>query len=158
MNKKGVTLLELIVVFILIGIMAAFLVPSIGSWLPRYRLRTATRDIVSTMRAAQMRAISSAYSSGTTPFNYQVNFTAGSSYILQHNTATGGVTINDGVPQSLPSGITINTNNLPNNIAIFYPSSVCSGGSITLSYIKNGATMEQKTISLSPATGKITIQ
>ena len=157
MNKKGVTLLELVVVFILIGIMAAFLVPSIGSWLPRYRLRTATRDIVSTMRAAQMRAISSAYSSGTTPFNYQVNFTAGSSYILQHNTL-GGVTINDGVPQSLPSGITINTNNLPNQIALFQPNSVCSGGSITLSYIKNGVTMEQKTISLSPATGKIAIQ
>jgi prepilin-type N-terminal cleavage/methylation domain-containing protein len=152
MNKKGVTLLELIIVFVIIAIMAAFILPGIGSnWLPRYRLRSATRDIVSTMRTAQMRAISLNYPSGC-----QVNFTAGSSYILQHN--TGGLTINDGVAQSLPSGITISTGNLPNAIAVFFPNSTCSSGSITLSYQKNGVTMEQKGILLNPATGRITIQ
>ena len=34
------------------------MVPGIGKWLPNYRLRSATRDIVSTMRTAQMRAVS----------------------------------------------------------------------------------------------------
>ena len=152
MNKKGVTLLELIIVFVIIAIMAAFILPGIGSsWLPRYRLRSASRDVVSTMRTAQIRAISSNY-----PLGCQVNFTAGSSYILQHN--TGGLTINDGAAQSLPSGITVNTGNLPNAIALFFPNSTCSGGSITLSYQKNGLTQAQKTISLSAATGKVTIQ
>ena len=58
MNKKGVTLIELIVVFVIIAIMAGLLAPNIGAWLPNYRLRSATRDIVSTMRDAQMRAVS----------------------------------------------------------------------------------------------------
>jgi Tfp pilus assembly protein FimT len=152
MNEKGVTLVELVLVFVIIAILAALMVPAIwSSFLPSYRLRSATRDIVSTMRTAQLRAISS-----NNPF-YQVNFTAGSSYILQHQN-TGGVLISDGVGQSLPSGIAINTANLPNAKAVFYPNSNCSTGSITLSYQKNGVTMGQKTILLSPATGKITIQ
>jgi prepilin-type N-terminal cleavage/methylation domain-containing protein len=157
MNKKGVTLIELIIVFVIIAIMAAFILPGIGSsWLPRYRLRSATRDIVSTMRIAQIRAISP-----TIPFSnplvYQVNFTAGSSYILQHTTAGGGP-INDGVAQSLPSGITINTAALPGAIAQFNRDSTCSTGSITLSYQKGGITKDQKAILLNPATGRITIQ
>jgi len=153
MNKKGVTLLELIIVFVIIAIMAAFILPGIGSsWLPRYRLRSATRDIVSTMRTAQIQAISSNNTLG-----YQVNFTAGSSYVLQHNTSNFPP-INDGAAQSLPSGITVNTGNLPGAIAVFYPNSTCSGGSITLSYQKNGVTQAQKGIFLSAATGRVTIQ
>jgi prepilin-type N-terminal cleavage/methylation domain-containing protein len=156
MNKKGVTLLELIIVFVIIAIMAAFLAPGIGSWLPRYRLRSATRDIVSTMRTAQIRAISSTFPSSNNPLVYQVNFTAGTSYILQHT--TGGVTTDDGAAQSLPSGITINTGALPGAIAQFKRDATCSGGSIALSYQKGGVTKEQKYILLNPATGKITIQ
>ena len=58
MNDKGVTLIELVVVFVIIAIGAVMLIPNIGTWLPNYRLRSAARDIVSTMRTAQMRAIS----------------------------------------------------------------------------------------------------
>ena len=157
MNKRGVTLLELIIVFVIIAIMAAFLAPGIGSWLPRYRLRSATRDVVSTMRTAQIRAISSPFSSASTPFVYTVDFTAGTSYVLYHNTGNAPP-IYDGVPQSLPSGVAMNTAALPNAIATFNRDATCSGGSITLSYQKNGVTMDQKGILLNPATGKITIQ
>jgi len=46
MNRKGVTLIELIVVMVIIAIGAVLLAPNIGAWLPNYRLRSATRDIV----------------------------------------------------------------------------------------------------------------
>jgi len=156
MNNKGVTLLELVVVFVLIGIMAAFLVPSIGtSWLPRYRLRTATRDIVSTMRTAQMRAVSSGVQ-----YTYQVAFNVtANTYVLQYT--TGGPTYNAGPVQTLPSGIIVTVAGLPNNTAKFNSNSTCpSGGTdvITLSYKKNGVTWEQKQISLNTATGRITFQ
>ena len=39
MNKKGVTLIELIVVMVIIAIGAILLVPNIGAWLPNYRLK-----------------------------------------------------------------------------------------------------------------------
>lgn len=152
MNKKGVTLIELITVFVIIAIMAAFLAPAIGSWLPRYRLRSATRDIVSTMRTAQIKAIS--YSGR----QYLVNFNVGTnSYILQYN--TGGLVFNDGPVQTAPSGITINTTGLLGGTAKFNTDCTCpNGGSITLSYQKNGVTQAQKGISISPATGRVTIQ
>ena len=62
MNKRGVTLIELIVVFVIIAILAVLMVPNIGAWLPSYRLRGATRDVVSTLRTAQMKAVSIQYS------------------------------------------------------------------------------------------------
>ncbi len=59
MNKKGVTLIELIVALAIIGIAAGFFTPNIAAWLPNYRLRSATRDMISTMRTAHFKAISS---------------------------------------------------------------------------------------------------
>jgi len=69
MSKKGVTLIELVVVLVIIAIGAVLLVPNIGGFLSNYRLRSATRDVVSNMRTAQMRAVST-----NTP--YGVGFSA----------------------------------------------------------------------------------
>ncbi len=150
MNKKGVTLIELIVVFVIIGIAAGLIAPNIGGWLPRYRLKTATRDIVSTLRTAQMKAVSNR-------LQYQVNFNvAANSYVLQYNS---GSWVNDGPVQTAPSGIIVNIVGLPNGTAIFNTDFTCTnGGNIILSYQKGGVTQAQKGILLSPATGRVTIQ
>lgn len=151
MNKKGVTLIELIVVFVIIAIAAGLIAPNVGGWLPRYRLRSATRDIVSTMRTAQMRAVSRR-------LQYQVDFNGppANSYILRYN--SGGF-VNDGVCQTAPTGITVNVAGLPGGTATFNTDSTCpNGGSITLSYQKGGVTQAQRGIFLNAATGRITIQ
>ena len=148
MNKKGVTLIELVVVFAIIGIAAALATPSIGSWMPKYRLRSAARDIVSTMRNAQMKAV-------TNNIAYQVDFNVGAnSYVLQHN--SGGIVL-DGDVQAAPSGITINIAGLPGGTATFNPNFTCSAGTILLSYQKGGITQAQRGIILKPATGKVII-
>lgn len=149
MNKKGVTLIELIVVFVIIAIGATLMVPGIGKWLPRYRLRSATRDIVSTMREAQMKAVSRR-------LQYQVDFTVGTnSYVLQYKNS-GGLVFWDGSVQAAPSGITVN-NNFSGGIATFSPDSTCGGGSVTLSYQKGGITEAQKRIVLNVGTGRARI-
>jgi prepilin-type N-terminal cleavage/methylation domain-containing protein len=152
MNKKGVTLIELIVVFVIIAIAAGLLAPNVGGWLPRYRLRSATRDIVSTMRDAQMKAVSRR-------LQYQVDFNGppANSYILQYNTT--GIWVDDGARQTAPSGITVNIAGLPGGIATFNTDCTCpNAGNITLSYQKGGVTQAQKGIFLNPATGRVTIQ
>jgi len=145
-NQKGVTLLELIVVMVIIAIGAVLVAPNIGAWIPHYRLRGATRDIVSTMRTAQMKAVSQ-------NMRYQVSFTPGTgengSYILQRD--SGGF-INDGPTQVLPTGITMATN-FQNNNAIFNPDSTSSSGSVTLSNPR-----AQRSISLTATTGRIRIE
>lgn len=147
MNRKGVTLIELIVVMIIIGIAAVFFAPNIGAWLPNYRLRSAARDIVSTMRTAQMKAVS-------TNLQYRVNFNVAdvgaNSYCLERN---AGGWVSEGVIQTLPTGVTIAGNTLPNQRAEFNTNSTSSTGSVTLQNSKG----TQRRLTLAPSTGRVTI-
>jgi prepilin-type N-terminal cleavage/methylation domain-containing protein len=144
--KRGITLIELIVVMVIIAIGAVLVAPNIGGWIPNYRLRSATRDVVSTLRTAQMKAISN----NTT---YQVSFTPGAgTYILQYQTTAGFV--NEGVAQTLPPGIMISGINFPGNNAQFNTNSTSSTGSITLQNTKGSS----KKITLTTATGRVNVQ
>jgi prepilin-type N-terminal cleavage/methylation domain-containing protein len=150
MNRKGITLIELAVVLVIIGIGAVLLAPNIAAWLPKFRLRSAARDIVSTMRMAQMKAVSN-------NTQYRVNFNAAeigaiNSYILQRNAR--GVWIDDGAVQTLPEGITMNVDQLPVGRAIFNLNSTSSAGSITLQDGKGG----QRRITLTSVTGRARIE
>ena len=57
-GQAGFTMLELIMVTVVIGILAAFALPNIIDWLPNYRLKSAARDLVSNMQRARMEAVS----------------------------------------------------------------------------------------------------
>ncbi|NIS62020.1 MAG: prepilin-type N-terminal cleavage/methylation domain-containing protein [Proteobacteria bacterium] len=56
-NRKGLTIIELVVVMCILGIMVLIAIPNIGRWLPRYRLRSAARDVASNMQLARLGAI-----------------------------------------------------------------------------------------------------
>lgn len=55
--KSGFSLMELIVVVGMIGIISSIAIPSIVSSLPDYRLRSATRDIISLFQEARLKAV-----------------------------------------------------------------------------------------------------
>jgi len=135
-NQKGVTLLELIVVMVIIAIGTTLMAPGIGSWIPIYRLKSATRDIASTMRIAQMKAISN-------NLTYQISFDpANRSYILQYQD-TGGGLVDDGDLQTLSNGFQLNTT-FAGNIAMFRPDLTITGGIVNIINTKGS----QKTIRL----------
>lgn len=56
-NKKGFTLVEVIVVMAVIGIMVTIAIPGISSWLPNYKLKSAARDVYSSLQKARMLAV-----------------------------------------------------------------------------------------------------
>jgi type IV fimbrial biogenesis protein FimT len=149
MSRKGVTIIELIVVMVIIAIAAALTIPNIGAWLPNYRLRTAARDIVSTMRAAQMKAVSS-------NVEYRVKFDAGkASYTLEVRTTEGLDTwMPEGAEQKMPTGIQIHEVNLPGNSAEFNPNSTSSPGNVVL---RNSKEVERRIV-LYSATGRIRVE
>ena len=56
-GTKGVTIIELTVVMCILAVMVMISIPNIGRWIPRYRLRSAIRDIASSMQLARLGAI-----------------------------------------------------------------------------------------------------
>jgi prepilin-type N-terminal cleavage/methylation domain-containing protein len=146
MNQRGVTLIELIIVMVIIAIGAVLTTPNISGWLTNYRLRSATRDVASTLRLAQLKAIS-------TNTSYQVFFdTAHDSYILQY-LDTLGTPVGEGGTQTLPTGVKFNTT-FPGNITTFSPNSTATDGNVTLNNTK-GST---KTVRILGLTGRIRIE
>ncbi len=143
MNKRGVTLIELVIVFAIVAMGAVLVAPNIGAWIPTYRLKSATRDIVSTMRVAQIKAVSN-------NINYRVSFDPGNkNYVLQYQ-GSAGLWVNEGVTQALPIGMAIGTT-FAGNVANFFPNASATDGSVTLTNAK-GST---KTIWLWGTTGRI---
>ncbi len=141
-KKRGITLMELVVVMAIIAIGAVLLAPNIAAWIPNYRLRGASRDIVSALRTAQMKAISN-------NVEYDVVFNqAAGSYVIQHQNTS------DGPSQTLPPGIVISGITFAGSKANFNTNSTSSGGSIILQNSKGNT----KRISVTPATGRINVQ
>ena len=147
MNRKGVTLIELVIVMVIIAIMAVLMAPNIGAWLPNYRLRSAARDIASTLRTAQVKAVSNNR-------DYRVQFTEGTgssgSYVLQRD--SGGFSP-DGPAQTLPTGIQMTTS-FNNERVDFRTNSTADAGTVSLRNPRG----DQRTITVVLSTGRITIQ
>lgn len=145
-NKEGVTLIELIVVLVIIAIGAVLLAPNIGVWLPNYRLRSATRDIISTLRTANMRAIS-------TNLEYRVQFDANppARYWMERGNQSSNSTVwtTEGSIHELPTGVTINfTGDIE-----FNPDSTCNTQTLVLTNSKG----KQSRITLVSSTGKVNV-
>jgi prepilin-type N-terminal cleavage/methylation domain-containing protein len=152
MNKRGVTLIELVTVMVIIGILAALAVPSFGTWMAHYRLRTAARDVVTAMRTAQMRAVS--YN-----MRHGVAFDSANSQFQLYRDS-GGL-LEDGALTPLPKGITYNsivglpTDGPGDYFISFFPNSTASaGGTIVLRNSRG----KDKTITISAASGRVTVQ
>ena len=87
-SKGGFTLVELIIVVVIMGVIAAMAVPSVITFFDNYRLQGAAREVMLTMQLAKMKAISK-------NLQYKVDLTptggpAGGTYLLQEGNKSSG--------------------------------------------------------------------
>jgi prepilin-type N-terminal cleavage/methylation domain-containing protein len=150
-NRKGITLLELVVVMAIVALGAAFVAPNIGAWMPNYRLKSATRDIASAMRTAQIQAV-------TNNARHRVTFPSTESYTLERD--SGGIWVpdpkwvdQDGNPIRLPSGVQFSSITFAGSAVVFNPNSTAQSGTATLRNSKGSV----KRVRVFSTTGRIRI-
>lgn len=77
-RRGGFSVIELLVAFVVLGIVAAIAIPGFSRWLPDYRLKSAARNLYSDMQLAKMGAIRAnanwaiVFDPGVTPGRYSV--------------------------------------------------------------------------------------
>lgn len=93
-KNSGFTITEVMVTIAIIAITASIAIPNLIGWLPKYRLGSAARDVMSMIEQTRMTAVQQ-YANATIQFN-----TGDSSY-----TATVGGQVFEG--GRMPAGVTI---------------------------------------------------
>jgi prepilin-type N-terminal cleavage/methylation domain-containing protein len=152
MTRKGVTLIELIIVMVIIAIGAALMVPNIGGWMHHYRLRSAARDVVSVMRTAQIKAVSH-------NLPYGVAFDTGAQEFQLYRDS-GGLQP-DGASNGFPTGVTFNIVSFPvdgtlnKHFVSFFPDSTASDDGTIVLTNKTKGVQRTRTVQVSKSTGRI---
>lgn len=132
-NNKGITLLEMIIVAVVIGITSTLAIPRFGQVMDKLRLKTAARDMVSSLRLARSHAVSQRSQLG-------VYFDLESSqYVLFKDLANPGSftydagSDSDVVTKTLPGRVGFGYSSFPNSVVIFKPDgSASSSGAVEL--------------------------
>lgn len=92
MRKEGFTLIEILVIIIVLGILAAVAIPGFSRYGPDMRLKSAVRDLKSAMELAKLKAIRE-NASVALKFNTGTN-----SYTVFVDNGAGGGTADDWTP------------------------------------------------------------
>ena len=130
--KNGITVIELMVVLAIIALMGILMAPAIGEWMDNYRIKQATRDVVSTLQLARMRAISAR-------LEYRVVFNvANERYQLERGDLPSASTTwtLEGDVKSCPRSVDIDNTNFTSDIVEFNPDGSSSNGSIFIDNAK----------------------
>ena len=100
-KNSGFTFAELMVVLGIIAIISAFAIPGLIGWIPKQKLGTASRDLLSTLEAARTRAVRERVSVG-------LEFNATTYTVFIDNGAGGGGiadnAVRDGTEQIIRNG------------------------------------------------------
>jgi len=57
MKKDGFSIIELLITFIILGILTAIAIPGFARWYPGYRLKSASRELYANLQLAKMGAV-----------------------------------------------------------------------------------------------------
>jgi len=155
-RQRGMSLIEVTVVLMIIGLMAAIGLPSMQEWLDTYQARTAAAEIATAIQVQRMRAVSQ-----NQDFSIAFDAAAGTYTLYQGDPATGVML--DAVPRRLPTAVLFTGDadpiQLPSDEIIFHPDgslndSIAASDQILLGNVQG----DVFTISINRATGRVEVE
>jgi len=155
-RTAGFTMLEMMIIVVIIGIVAAMAVPSFYNAIPRLKARAEARNILNFVRLARSKAVSTGAQYGVyidtnnrqyVLFKDTINPTQ-----MMYNTGDSVVV----GPETLDSDVVLTSSTFTNNSVIFLPTGGASqSGSFTLDNTDGGSSY---TVSVLSSTGKSKLQ
>lgn len=125
-NDKGITMLEMMIIVVIIGITSTLAIPRFGQVIDKLKLKTAARDVVSSLRLARSHAVSQRHQFGVY-FDRRKQH-----YVLFKDLADlGAFTYNAAsdsamVTKTLPGRVHFGYSTFPNFAVIFKPDGAAS--------------------------------
>ena len=156
-NRRGITVLELTIVTVVIGVIAALAIPQFDKVMERLKLKTAGRDVLSSMRLARSAAVSQKDQFGVY-FDYYQN-----EYVLFHDVANpSSFTYDYGsdsviLTNTMPKRVNLGYDTFPNSVVVFRPNgSAASSGQVMLySYSEGDEYLNLMAVDVLASTGRV---
>ena len=133
-KKSGFTLYELLIVIAIIAVLSAIAIPNFIKWLPKYRLGSAARSLLSAMQYSRLMAVKE-------NVNILVNFDPGNNiyrifadYDNDNDQDADEPTIRRGM---MPAGVSITGTNFAGDLLKFNSRGLAAGTGGTISIANN---------------------
>jgi Tfp pilus assembly protein FimT len=151
-NQSGVTLLELMVIAVMIGVLSAMAIPRWLEYIPQLRTKAAVRDAISTLREARSLAISQKTDYGVYFDVYDGNCTL---FANTSDPTQATFSEEDSLISRKDIGLEVHMNytTFPDNCVVFDPNGAASGSGTVTVNSANYQTMY--TIEVLQATGRV---
>lgn len=151
-DQRGITLMELMIVVVTIGIMAAMATPRFLDYIPKLKTKAAVREVVSQMRLARSAAIAE-----KSPIGIYFNAYEGEYIVFADTVDVGSHLYDEADPlirsNEFPPEIELGYATFSDNVVIFdADGSASTSGSITFLSRQGGGLYE---VSVIAGTGKV---
>jgi len=152
MNQRGITLMELVIVVVTIGVMAAMAVPRFLNYIPKLKSRAAVKEVVSQLRLARSAAIAE-----KRPVGVYFNDADGEYIVFVDSVDVESQVYDECDPlirsKTFSHGIEMGYGTFDDNVVIFSPDGSASSSGEIAFIMDQGATMYQ--ITVLAGTGKV---